>query len=134
MKTILFTSRGEPKLNFMHFSFQYRVASMGFLYFDTEDVGGNAGMFDQLMALQWVHDNIAQFGGNPDNITLFGESAGGVSVSLHLLSPLSRNLFSQAIMQSASAIVPWGIITQEEAILRHATNAIFLSVCLSKKK
>ena len=117
----------------MHFSFQYRVASMGFLYFDTEDVGGNAGMFDQLMALQWVHDNIAQFGGNPDNITLFGESAGGVSVSLHLLSPLSRNLFSQAIMQSASAIVPWGIITQEEAILRHATSAIFLSVCLSKK-
>ena len=91
---------------------------MGFLYFDTKDVGGNAGMFDQLMALQWVHDNIAQFGGNPDNITLFGESAGGAAVSLHLLSPLSRNLFSQAIMQSASAIVPWGIITQEEAIMR----------------
>ena len=117
----------------MYFSFQYRVASMGFLYFDTEDVGGNAGMFDQLMALQWVHDNIAQFGGNPDNITLFGESAGGVSVSLHLLSPLSRNLFSQAIMQSASAIVPWGIITQEEAILRYATNTILLSVCLLKR-
>ena len=41
---------------------QYRVASLGFLYFDTEDVPGNAGMFDQLMALQWVKDNIAQFG------------------------------------------------------------------------
>lgn len=46
-------------------SFQYRVASLGFLFFDTEDVPGNAGLFDQLMALQWIKDNIAQFGGNP---------------------------------------------------------------------
>ncbi|KAJ8961186.1 hypothetical protein NQ318_008869 [Aromia moschata] len=73
-------------------SMQYRVASLGFLYFGTSDVPGNAGMFDQMMALQWIKDNIAAFGGNPNNITLFGESAGAVSVSLHLLSPLSRNL------------------------------------------
>ena len=97
---------------------QYRVASLGFLYFDTEDVPGNAGMFDQLMAMQWVKDNIAAFGGNPNNITLMGESAGACSVSLHLLSPLSRHLFSQAIMQSASATVPWGVITKEESLLR----------------
>jgi len=97
---------------------QYRVASLGFMFFDTEDVPGNAAMFDQLMALQWIKDNIGQFGGNPDNITIFGESAGGASVSLHLLSPLSRNLFNQAVMQSASALVPWGIITKEESILR----------------
>merc|ERR1712013_115518 len=84
----------------------------------TEDVPGNAGMFDQLMAMQWVKDNIAQFGGNPNNITLMGESAGACSVSLHLLSPLSRHLFSQAIMQSASATVPWGVITKEESLLR----------------
>ena len=88
------------------------------MFFDTEDVPGNAAMFDQLMALQWIKDNIAQFGGNPDNITIFGESAGAASVSLHLLSPLSRNLFNQAVMQSASALVPWGIITKEESILR----------------
>ena len=104
--------------NIIVVSFQYRVASLGFLYFDTEDVPGNAGMFDQLMALQWVKANIAAFGGNPENITIFGESAGGASVSFHLLSPLSRNLFSQAIMQSASAMVPWGIITKEESIMR----------------
>ena len=91
---------------------------MGFLYFDTEDVPGNAGMFDQLMAMQWVKDNIAAFGGNPANITLMGESAGACSVSLHLLSPLSRHLFSQAIMQSASATVPWGVITKEESLMR----------------
>ena len=72
---------------------------MGFLCLETEDKACNAGLYDQLMALQWVHDNIAQFGGNPDNVTLFGGDAGGVSVGLHLLSPLSRNLFSQAIMQ-----------------------------------
>lgn len=71
-------------------SMQYRVASLGFLYFGTSDVPGNAGLFDQMFALQWVRDNIDAFGGNPDNVTLFGESAGAVSVSLHLLSPLSR--------------------------------------------
>jgi len=73
-------------------SMQYRVASLGFLYFGTSDVPGNAGLFDQMMALQWVRDNIAAFGGNPDNVTLFGESAGAVSVSMHLLSPLSRSV------------------------------------------
>ena len=74
--------------NIIMVGIQYRVASLAFLYFDTEDVPGNAGMFDQLMAIQWVKDNIARFGGNPENITLMGESVGAASVSLHLLSPL----------------------------------------------
>ncbi|XP_018311645.1 acetylcholinesterase isoform X1 [Mycetomoellerius zeteki] len=99
-------------------SMQYRVASLGFLYFGTSDVPGNAGLFDQMMALQWVRDNIAAFGGNPENVTLFGESAGAVSVSLHLLSPLSRHLFNQAIMQSGSATAPWAIISRDESIVR----------------
>ncbi|GBP16249.1 Acetylcholinesterase [Eumeta japonica] len=102
----------------IYVSMQYRVASLGFLFFDTPDVPGNAGLFDQLMALHWVRDNIAFFGGNPHNVTLFGESAGAVSVSLHLLSPLSRNLFSQAIMQSGTATAPWAIIPRNESILR----------------
>lgn len=97
---------------------QYRVASLGFLYMMTADAPGNAGLFDQQMALQWIHDNIRFFGGNPDNITLFGESAGAVSISMHLLSPLSRNLFSQAIMQSGAATAPWAVISKEESILR----------------
>ena len=63
----------DPKIlateeNIIVVSFQYRVASLGFLFFDTEDVPGNAGLFDQLMALQWIKDNIAQFGGNPGMI------------------------------------------------------------------
>lgn len=113
----------DPKIlvseqNVILVSMQYRVASLGFLYFDTEDVPGNAGLFDQLMALQWVRDNIAAFGGNPRNVTLFGESAGAVSVSLHLLSPLSRNLFSQAIMESGSSTAPWAILSREESYSR----------------
>lgn len=104
--------------NVIYVAMQYRVASLGFLFFDNGDVPGNAGMFDQLMALQWIHDNIHFFGGNPQNVTLFGESAGAVSVSLHLLSPLSRNLFNQAIMESGSATAPWAIISREESVLR----------------
>nr|AAK09373.1 acetylcholinesterase precursor [Schizaphis graminum] len=113
----------DPKIlvseeNVILVSMQYRVASLGFLYFDTEDVPGNAGLFDQLMALQWVHENIKLFGGNPNNVTLFGESAGAVSVSLHLLSPLSRNLFNQAIMESGSSTAPWAILSREESFNR----------------
>ena len=76
-------------------SIQYRVGSLGFLYFGTEDIPGNAAMFDQVAALRFIKDNIRAFGGNPDNVTIFGESAGAVSVALHLLSPISRNLFNQ---------------------------------------
>lgn len=113
----------DPKIlvseeNMIVASIQYRVASLGFLYFDLPDAPGNAGLFDQRMALEWIHDNIAAFGGNPDNITLFGESAGAVSISLHLLSPLSRRLYSQAILQSGAATAPWVILTKEESFRR----------------
>lgn len=94
-------------------SVNYRVASLGFLFFDRPDVPGNAGMFDQLMALEWIRDNIVYFGGNPHNVTIFGESAGAVSVGLHLLSPLSRHLFSQSVLQSGSPTVPWAITDRE---------------------
>lgn len=99
-------------------SMQYRVASLGFLYFGTADVPGNAGLFDQLMALQFLKDNIERFGGDANNITLFGESAGAASVSLHLLSPLSRNLYHRAILQSGSPTPEWVIIPREESLLR----------------
>jgi len=70
------------------------------------------------MALEFIKNNIERFGGDPDNITLFGESAGAVSVSMHLLSPLSRNFFNRAIMESGSATASWGVITRDESILR----------------
>lgn len=99
-------------------SIQYRVASLGYLYLDTPAAPGNAGMFDQMMAMQWVQTNIAAFGGDPLKITLFGESAGSASVSMHLLSPLSRPLFHQAILQSGSATNPWAVLDRKEARIR----------------
>ncbi len=64
------------------------------------DPRGNYGYLDQLAALQWVQRNIAAFGGDPKQITIFGESAGGGSVLAHLVSPMSRGLFQRAILQS----------------------------------
>ncbi|KAI1278412.1 Acetylcholinesterase [Halotydeus destructor] len=112
--------------NIILVAINYRVASLGFLFLNHPDAPGNAGMYDQLMALQWIKDNIESFGGNSDNITLFGESAGAVSVAFHLLSPLSRSLFSQAILQSGGPTCPWGILDHKEAITRtlHLAEAV----------
>uniref|UniRef100_A0A182VR59 Acetylcholinesterase n=1 Tax=Anopheles minimus TaxID=112268 RepID=A0A182VR59_9DIPT len=99
-------------------SLQYRVASLGFLFLGTPEAPGNAGLFDQNLALRWVRDNIHRFGGDPSRVTLFGESAGAVSVSLHLLSALSRDLFQRAILQSGSPTAPWALVSREEATLR----------------
>jgi len=64
-------------------------------------------MKDQVLALKWVQDNIAGFGGNPAGVTLFGESAGGASVGLHILSPLSQGLFRSAVCISGTALNDW---------------------------
>ncbi|XP_059118182.1 bile salt-activated lipase [Peromyscus eremicus] len=69
----------------------------------------NFGLRDQHMAIAWVKRNIAAFGGDPDNITIFGESAGGASVSLQTLSPYNKGLIRRAISQSGVALSPWAI-------------------------
>merc|ERR1712150_361888 len=75
-----------------------------FGFFTTGDdvVEGNSGFMDQALALRWVKNNIANFGGDPEKITIFGESAGGWSVSMHLISPMSAGLFKRAIGQSGT--------------------------------
>ncbi|KAH9641187.1 hypothetical protein HF086_004574 [Spodoptera exigua] len=90
----------------------YRLDVLGFLCLDTEDVPGNAGMKDQVQALRWVNKNIANFGGDPKNITIFGESAGGGSVSYHLISPMSKGLFKRAIAQSGASTCPWALAVE----------------------
>lgn len=105
-------------------SIAYRVGALGFLSLNHPSAPGNAGLFDQLMGLEWVQQNIRYFGGDPDNVTLFGESAGSVSVSLHLLSPLSHNKFQRAILQSGSANMPWATLTVDEA-KRRSTELAF---------
>ena len=88
---------------------QYRLGPFGFLTTGDSISPGNFGMLDQVEALKWVKDNIKNFGGNPSKVTIFGASAGGTSVSLHLMSPLSRNLFHQAIAESGVDLSPFAI-------------------------
>lgn len=86
----------------------YRLGAMGFLAHpalatnDTAGTAGNYGIMDQQAALKWVQDNIVQFAGDKNNVTVFGESAGGFSVMTHLASPGSRGLFSKAMIQSGN--------------------------------
>ncbi|CAG2122436.1 unnamed protein product, partial [Medioppia subpectinata] len=68
----------------------YRVGPLGFLYGGDQTAPGNVGFYDQLLGLKWVRENIHKFGGDKDQITIFGVSAGSWSVSAHILSPLSK--------------------------------------------
>merc|ERR1712212_178959 len=95
-------------------SLQYRVGPLGFLCLPDDQIGGNVGLMDQLLALQWVHDHIADFGGDPDRVTIQGESAGSASVTYHLLSPLSQPYFHQAIAESGSALSGWAFDSKPE--------------------
>lgn len=97
---------------------EYRVDSLGFLYLGTNDAPGNQGLHDQLLAIEWIHRNIRNFGGDPQRITLFGESAGAVSVGLHLLSPKSRLFFNNAILESSGASAKWAVLSPQIAKYR----------------
>src|SRR5271166_1230387 len=85
----------------------YRLGPLGFLRLADVTNGripstGNEGLLDQIAALEWVRDNIGEFGGDPGNVTIFGESAGGMSVGTLLAAPPARGLFHKAIPQSGA--------------------------------
>ena len=88
----------------------YRLGVFGFLSTGDTSSPGNYGLLDQRLAIKWVKDNIEKFGGNSSLITIFGESAGGVSTGMHVISPQNVGLFQRAIVQSGNMLVPWAIV------------------------
>ncbi|XP_048211356.1 cocaine esterase-like isoform X2 [Perognathus longimembris pacificus] len=105
---------------------QYRLGVPGFFSTGDQHATGNWGLLDQVAALRWVQQNIAHFGGNPDRVTIFGQSAGGISVSSHVLSPMSQGLFHGAIMESGVALVPLFISSSSDMVSSMVAN---LSAC-----
>ncbi len=114
------TYRGDwlaDKHNVVLVTINYRLGPLGFLSHrdlaaeDPNGSSGNYGLLDQIKALEWVKNNIAAFGGDPENVTIFGESAGGRSVCALLASPLAKGLFHRAIMESGGCD---NIVTLEE--------------------
>ncbi len=97
-----------PSKGVIGVTLNYRLGPLGFACLPElkEEAGftGNYGLYDQLAAFQWVHDNIASFGGDPDNVTIMGQSAGAMSVQQHCLSPLGHGLFHRAVMSSGGGV------------------------------
>ncbi|XP_070551704.1 cocaine esterase-like [Ptychodera flava] len=91
----------------------YRLGPFGYLSTGDGRVTGNYGFLDQVLALQWVQDNIAAFGGDAKKVTIFGESAGGISVEYLMLSPLTDGLFLRAVMQSGTSTMPGFFISDK---------------------
>ena len=98
-----------PTRNVIGVTINYRLGPMGFACLPQlqEEAGhaGNYGLYDQMTALSWVRDNIAAFGGDPENITIMGQSAGAMSVQLLCKSPLTRGMFQKAIMSSGCGMM-----------------------------
>lgn len=85
-------------------TFNYRLAFFGLTSLGSKDAVGNAGFKDQALVLKWVHDHIRHFGGDPNCVTLMGDSAGGMSVQVHMVSPLSRDFFHRAFVMSGGVL------------------------------
>ena len=92
---------------------------LGFMCLPDDEIAGNMGLLDQQLALKWVHEHITYFGGDPDRVTIMGESAGSASVTYHMLADGSQQYFSQAIAESGSAISSWAFDTEPE---KHAKD------------
>nr|XP_012150909.1 PREDICTED: venom carboxylesterase-6-like [Megachile rotundata] len=107
-------------------SFNYRLGPLGFLTLKHPNATGNAGLKDQNLVLRWVKSNIATFGGDPSQVTIFGESAGSTAVGFHMLSKQSRGLFLRSISMSGTPLCPWAYHPPENII----ANAHYVAATL----
>ena len=120
-------------------SINYRVGTLGFLAHpelsaeSPHHVSGNYGLQDQIAGLRWVKDNIAAFGGNPDQVTIFGESAGGISVSMLCASPEATGLFQGAISQSGGSFGPPRLTTYPGENMKRLVDAEQAGVVFAEK-
>ncbi|XP_041975746.1 venom carboxylesterase-6-like [Aricia agestis] len=90
-------------------SLNYRESILGFLCLGTEVAPGNAGLKDIIAGLRWVQENIVAFGGDPDNVSLFGHGSGAAAVDLITVSPMAQGLVHKVIAQSGNALSPWAV-------------------------
>jgi carboxylesterase type B len=102
----------------------YRQHVLGFLWMPSVGISGNTGLKDQQMALQWVHENISSFGGDPARICLFGESGGAGSVHYQVMNPKSRRFISSVILQSGSVINEWSFFGQNEETAKYLAKLL----------
>ncbi|EYC01394.1 hypothetical protein Y032_0108g78 [Ancylostoma ceylanicum] len=113
---------------------QYRIGYLGFFSTGDEECPGNLALWDQLLALKWVKENISQFDGDPENITLMGHSSGACCVDLLSLSPYSRDLFSRMILMSGNAECAWALRHDMVEVSRSFTRKLGLSGDLSSRE
>ncbi|KAM9807787.1 pyrethroid hydrolase Ces2e-like [Neosynchiropus ocellatus] len=114
-------------------SIQYRLGFLGYLSTCDEHMTGNWGMLDQVQALKWIQEHIHNFGGDSNSVTVFGESAGGVSASMLLLSPMAKGLFHKAIAESGSAALEFIFMENALQITETVANKSGCSVESTKK-
>ncbi len=125
----IYDGEGLAKKGLVVVTLNYRVGVIGFLVHPelTKESGynasGNYGLLDQIAALRWIQDNIAAFGGDPNRVTIAGQSAGGMSVHDLIASPLARGLFHRAIVESGGSTVGRGGITINASALADAEAA-----------
>lgn len=111
-------------------SFNYRLGFLGFLNAVHSNATGNAGLYDQMLALNWVRSNIAAFNGNASLVTLFGEGAGAAAIRLQVISPLTRGIFHRIIMQGGTVHAAKSVESTGRSLLK--ADALAAEVGCSK--
>lgn len=107
-------------------SMNYRLGILGFMSANSPEAPGNVGLLDQNVALKWVQRNIEHFGGDPERVTLFGESAGSMCIHAHIMSPLSEGLFKRAVLMSGTmySLDTWDTVEESLAKAEKVANVV----------